>query len=254
MVQSDYIRLVPGAETAVLFIHGIVGSPAHFIQLIPLVQLVPKSFSVYNMLLDGHGGTAKDFGKSSMKKWELQVGEVFDMLAGTHSQIVVVGHSMGTLFAVDLAQKHPEAVKQLFLLAVPLRPKLGIDAIGGSLRLVWGKLREEIPSEMALAVACGAEPTRKVWHYLGWIPRFAELLDLCGKTAKGIDKVKVSCVAFQSGRDELVRRSSEQILARNSGITVVILQDSTHFYYTAEDRKLVCSSFREIMDGLKTQD
>lgn len=248
MHQNKYIRMVPGADTAVLFIHGIVGSPEHFIRLIPLIQLVPERYSVYNVLLDGHGGTVRDFGKSSMAKWKCQVEEVFERLSRDHRDILVVGHSMGSLFALNLALEHPERVKQLFLLAVPLCPKLGIRAVSNSLRLLCGKLREDVPSQQAMSLACGVEPTWKIWHYFGWIPRFAELLALCSRTSREIDKVGVPCVAFQSGKDELVRKCSGRVLERNRGICVYMLSESTHFYYAPEDGCFICESFRDIMD------
>lgn len=247
MYQSDYIRLVPGADTAVLFIHGIVGTPEHFIQLIPLTQLVPSCCSVYNMLLDGHGGTARDFSKTSMIKWKHQVWEVFDMLCRDHSHIVIVGHSMGSLFAVELAVEHPDRVEQLFLLAVPLRPKIGVRAIDSCFRLVMGTLREDVPAEKAMVVACGAEPTWKVWHYIAWIPRFAELLVLIRKTVRVMDELTVPCIAFQSAGDELVRRSAWDILGRNRGVVRCMLPRSSHFYYDPEDREWICESFRKIL-------
>lgn len=251
MKQSDHIRIVSGAETAVLFLHGIVGTPEHFNKLIPLTRLVPENCSVYNVLLEGHGGTAKDFGKASMKKWQCQIAEAFDILAREHGQIIVVGHSMGTLFALNMALAHPEKVNALFLLAVPLRPKLGIRAISGSLRLVLGKLREDVPHQRAMGLACGVAPTRKFWHYVGWIPRFAELLALCSNTCKVIDNVDVPCIAFQSGKDELVRKCSSRVLERNQGIDVHMLSESTHFYYAPGDSELICRSFRELLDGMK---
>ena len=36
MIHQEYVRKVPGADTAVLFIHGIVGTPNHFTDLISL--------------------------------------------------------------------------------------------------------------------------------------------------------------------------------------------------------------------------
>lgn len=57
MEHREYVRIVPGAKTAVLFMHGIVGTPNHFRDLLPLVDLVPDDWSVYNVLLPGHGGT-----------------------------------------------------------------------------------------------------------------------------------------------------------------------------------------------------
>ena len=73
MEHKEYVRIVPGADTAVLFIHGIVGTPNHFTDLISLVELVPEDWSVCNLLLDGHGGNADDFAATSMKKWKNQV-------------------------------------------------------------------------------------------------------------------------------------------------------------------------------------
>ena len=66
MDHRAYIRIVEDSDTAVLMIHGIAGSPAHFRDLIPVI---PADWSVYNILLDGHGGTVSDFSRTSMKKW-----------------------------------------------------------------------------------------------------------------------------------------------------------------------------------------
>jgi esterase/lipase len=107
MIHQEYVRKVPCADTAVLFIHGIVGTPNHFTDLISLVELVPESWSVHNVLLDGHGGNADDFADTSMEKWKNQVHAAFDSLARTHRRVVIVAHSMGTLFALQLALEFP---------------------------------------------------------------------------------------------------------------------------------------------------
>lgn len=67
MNHLEYINIIKDAIIAFVFIHGIVCSPNHFDDFIPLV---PKSYSVYNILLDGHGNSVGDFGKTNMKKWE----------------------------------------------------------------------------------------------------------------------------------------------------------------------------------------
>ena len=58
------------SDFAILMIHGIVGSPAHFKNLI---DVIPEDMTLRNILLDGHGKGVSDFGKSSMKKWKEQV-------------------------------------------------------------------------------------------------------------------------------------------------------------------------------------
>ena len=53
MNSQAYIREIPGAKTAVLMIHGIVGTPEHFAMLYPYV---PEDWSIYSIRLAGHGG------------------------------------------------------------------------------------------------------------------------------------------------------------------------------------------------------
>ena len=81
MDHSQYIRVVEGSAMAVLIIHGIAGTPAHFRDLIPVI---PENWSVYNILLDGHGKNVKDFGKSSMAKCIDQVNRVLQTLLELH--------------------------------------------------------------------------------------------------------------------------------------------------------------------------
>ncbi len=94
MEHKEYKRIIAGASSAVLFIHGIVGTPNHFDHFIPLV---PEDVSTHNMLLDGHGKGVTDFSHASMKKWESQVAEAVEKLAETHERIYIVAHSMGSL-------------------------------------------------------------------------------------------------------------------------------------------------------------
>ena len=55
MIRETEKRLLPGAACAVLFVHGILGSPAQFA---PFLPLVPQDWSFCNLLLQGHGGGA----------------------------------------------------------------------------------------------------------------------------------------------------------------------------------------------------
>ena len=55
MEHKEYKRIIPEARAAILFVHGIVGTPNHFAEF---VSRVPEKISVYNILLDGHGGGA----------------------------------------------------------------------------------------------------------------------------------------------------------------------------------------------------
>ena len=66
----EYKRIVEGSRVAILCIHGFMGSPNQYRDIVPYI---PENVSVYNMILDGHGGNVLDFGHASMKKWEENV-------------------------------------------------------------------------------------------------------------------------------------------------------------------------------------
>lgn len=163
MIRETEKRLLPGAACAVLFVHGILGSPAQFA---PFLPLVPQDWSFCNLLLQGHGGGARDFSAASMAVWREQTRQAFAELRAQHETVVIAAHSMGTLFAVQEAVRSP--VEGLFLLNVPLhvhvRPRALHNAwlnYGGTPRDPWGQ---------AAVAAYGVERDRNVLHYVGWPP------------------------------------------------------------------------------------
>lgn len=247
MLHQEYVRIVPGAKTAVLFMHGIVGTPNHFHDLLPLVDLVPENWSVYNLLLPGHGAAVKDFGRSSMKEWKAYAWNVFVQLADTHDRVFLVGHSMGTLFSIQMALERSEKVEQLFLIAVPFRVRARIFGVVNMLRLVFGLLDENDPVQTATRTVCGTKTTWKVWQYIPWIPRMAELIGQMHHTAKLVGELCVPCVAYQSRRDELVSNRSGKILEKSGRVEVHNLLESTHFYYSPEDINTVREKFLAII-------
>lgn len=243
MEHKEYVRLVSGADSAVLFLHGILGTPNHFVTQIPLVDLVPESMSVCNVLLPGHGGKVEEFSRSSMKEWKDYVWSVFAKLSHTHDRVILVGHSMGTLFAMQLALEHPQKVPFLFLIAAPMRPWLRLYGIVNCLRLVFGRVREDKPFEVATRNVCGVVTTRKLWKYIGWIPRFLELFIEIYRTEKVMGKLTVPCVAWQSEKDELVSNFSRRVLEKSGVVEVHNLLKSSHFYYYPEDAETVRTDF-----------
>ena len=52
-MHKEFVSFKPDIKKAVLFIHGILGTPRHFDDFIPLV---PAGYNIFNVLLDGHGG------------------------------------------------------------------------------------------------------------------------------------------------------------------------------------------------------
>ena len=243
MPHREYIRLVPGADTAVLFLHGIVGTPRHFDRRLPLTHLVPENWSVYSVLLPGHGGRVEDFSASTMQQWKDYVWKTFDSLAQTHRRIVVAGHSMGTLFAIQLAIEKGEQIPLLFLLAAPICPQVSFAAITHSLGLIFPHSHGDPQIRSAMSESGSVTLTKKVWKYLPWIPNLLALLSEARKTKKSLPRLHAKTIVFQSRRDELVACRSAKFLQNCPCVQLYELEHSTNFYYSPEDTQLVQQTF-----------
>ena len=246
MQYEPYVRMVEGADTAVLFIHGIVGTPAHFKDLLPVI---PENWSVYNILLDGHGGDVEDFAHTSMEKWKAQVKDALDLLLLNHDRVFIVAHSMGTLLAIEEAVKRPTEVCGMFLLAVPLVFRVRLRAALGSMQAALGVAKPgSVAEQMVNDSSVRLSP--QLHKYLKWLPRFAELTKEALRTHVLLPLVSVPCRAFQSGKDELVGKTSTEILQKQPGITTTVLPNSGHFSYSAEDLTLLQAQLKDMLDNL----
>ena len=247
MVHYETRKLVPGARYAVLFLHGIAGSPNQFRKLIELEKRVPENWSVFNVRYPGYGGTVTEFGKSNIQQWRSYARDAYLELAQSHEKVLIVGHSMGTLFAMEMALEFPETTVELFLLNVPLRPCPRLYFIPNCLRLAFNRIRDDHPREACFWIACGVIPTALVWQYISWIPRILELFGEIIRTEKVMGALAVPCIAWQSRNDDLVSNLTAPVLRRSGVMEVRELSDSTHFYYAPEDAKLIYQEFENII-------
>ena len=243
MPHREYVQLVPGADTAVLFLHGIVGTPRHFDKRLPLVHLVPENWSVYSVLLPGHGGSVEDFSASSMQQWKDYVWNTFDDLSKTHRRVILAGHSMGTLFALQLAIEKGEKIPFLFLLAAPICPQVSFVAVRHSTGLVFSRKPGRNEVQDAMLDAGSVTLTKKVWKYLPWILNLLALLSEARKTKKMLPQLRTKAIVFQSRKDELVARRSAKYLQKSPSVHLIELKQSTHFYYHDDDTLLVQQAF-----------
>ena len=241
MDAKEIIRMVDGSDTAVLMIHGIVGTPAHFNDLVPLI---PEDWSLCNLLLDGHGKGVREFGASSMKKWKAQVFSRLEELLANHRHVLIVAHSMGTLFAVRAAIDRPERIAGLFLLNVPMRVHLPPRTVLASLKNALGLVRPGDQTAMDMKRGCGVELTPCLWRYLPWALRFVELLREIAAVRGILPKLTVPALVFHSRRDELVSNRTLKDLRGHPCLTVSLLPRSGHFQYEARDLQMLQAELR----------
>ncbi len=101
---------------------------------------------------------------------------------------------------------------------------------------------------MAAKNCYGIERDRNPIHYIGWIPRFFELFAKTRYIRSLLSQLETPCVAYQSGKDELVSLSTVTYLKQNPNILTVILENSGHYYYDEKDLKLLLTNFKVFID------
>ena len=250
MEVKEYVRIVAGSDTAVLLIHGIVGTPAHFKEFLPLI---PEDGSVCNLLLDGHGAGVREFGATSMAKWKAQVSTRLEELLATHRRVLIVGHSMGTLFAIRAAVQYPDRIAELFLLNVPMRVHLPPRTVLAALKNVFGLVRPGDRTAMAMKHDCGVRLSPCLWQYLSWVPRFIELLREIRSVRKLLPRLQVPALAFHSGNDELVSDRTWKELQGYPGIVLVRLPRSGHFGYDEPELQLLQAELKKQITAIKAE-
>ncbi len=241
MDHHPYFRNRPDGDSAVLLIHGILSTPRHFDWLIPHI---PDQYAVSNILLAGHGGTVKDFSKATMAQWQAQVENALNTLEEKYSNVYVIGHSLGSLLALQAAKTH-KGICGLLLLNVPLIPRLKLSMVGRSFRFAFGKVRADDPVDIQCYNDLGVGLHPYLWKYLCWIPNFLSLLKLARKCRPLPAELAIPCYAYFAGEDELVHPNSCRYFQCNPEISLALFQHGTHFGYDTEEQA-------SILRGLNT--
>ena len=239
MPYKTYIRHASG-DTAILFIHGILGSPMHFERFIDAVS---ADYGIYNILLEGHGGSVRNFSKASMEKWKKQVDEAATVLLSRYDKIFIVGHSMGTFFAMDTAVKYSKRVKGILLLQSPLKIGVKPIAVKYSMQVLFGQIKEDDEFMKEYKNANSIDLNLRFWEYIGWIPRYLELFAESKRARQTITKIDVPCVVFQSAKDELVSMKSTGFVPNKPNIKLTVLKNSTHFIYEKSEYSEIIATF-----------
>lgn len=243
-VHKAYVREAPQSKTAVLFIHGIFGSPHHFADF---VKKVPEHISVYNILLDGHGGTVRAFSESSVSQWRNTVLSTLDRLSARYENIVVAAHSLGALLAMGAADRFADKIKLLFLIAVPLKIVVKPTAMLNSLKVARNRVGPGDKAALAARAATSIAPAEKLWEYAACTPRFLELFEEARRARRAVNALLPETVAFQSGKDELVSLKSCAYLQKNPRIQVRLLEKSMHYYYDEAEYNAMLEHFSECL-------
>jgi carboxylesterase len=110
---------LPGAEPAVLALHGFGATPEEVEMVVEVAQEL--GLRVLAPLLPGHGTTVQDLAQRRWQDWRQAANDALDQLLTGAGPAIVVGSSMGSLLALELAADRPGDVLGLGILASPIR-------------------------------------------------------------------------------------------------------------------------------------
>jgi len=227
----------PAGNSAVIFIHGLMRSPRQFDKLADVV--FRQGHTAESLLLPGHGGKAKDFGKGTFERWQAHVDAEIERLTQIYDGIRLVGHSIGGLLALNAAAKHVGHVRGVLTIATPFKLTL-LSPYSSKVRLRKLFLRKDDPIKNALIATNSVTKSPNIlWRAIG---PTVEVKKLMAAARESLHKIDVPVTAVYSSSDELTSLESLGILS--SGLSgapfeQVLLSDSLHSYFPEHEQAMI---------------
>lgn len=230
-------KLHENSDTIVIFVHGLMGSPLQFSDLVEKVY--EKGFSAVSLLLPGHGGSGFCFAKAKIKDWEEYLENQLRKYS-KYKNIYIVGHSIGGLLALNASLEFD--LKGIVLLATPLVLNLfNVALLPKRAKLFLGKVDEKIIKSYKQLNSIGKP------YYISmpfWIRVLLQPYILIKKTKKNLSKVLTPTLVIHSKSDETATLESSYLfneLLVNTKHEILILKDSWHAYYTDYEKEIIAT-------------
>lgn len=244
--SHEEYEFTSGSRTAVIFVHGILGSPSQFRFLAE--SLHQQGFDCRAILLPGHGGTASAFARASAKEWQACVNKAVGEAAEKYGQVFMVGHSMGSLLCLN---QSAGMVAGMILINTPLVFKISFKQLAMSWRILFSGPEKDDAFLSASREAYSIMGGRMI-DYPRWVRQFTNLIVLARRTKKMLGAVKGNVLLVQSGKDESVHAKSAALLKAglvNASMQTLELHESYHDYFTGADRQKLTDAVASFICG-----
>lgn len=243
--EFEYVK---NNEIAMVFIHGILGSPVQFKEM----ALYMHNFDIdcYCVLLPGHGHDTKKFRECTKEDWIQFINTKCSELRKRYKKLIIIGHSMGALLA--LKEANEELADLIILMNAPIIANFTLKQHQIGFKVLWGK--EEDDDEFVKAYRESFSVDKCKFHeYLLWLKPFLSLLTLMFYTRKILSQVKAPTLIIQSKRDETVHYKSAKIIYDNIKSIkkeIVMLEKSGHTYYEKSEQEIIWIKVKEFLKDL----
>ena len=189
-------------KTAIVYVHGHMGSVRQFAPLIDMISK-PERFEQVNISLPGHDGTINDFIKSNRYVWQEYVSQQVEQLTKTYDSLILVGHSMGGLLLIHAAIRNPEKIKAIVAIALPLYIHITDRSIATRLQCIGKAERKQDDCASAARKMNGVSGVTIANSYQ-LIPNTLGLLKIMAETRRTLCKLTIPLTIINSVNDEIV--------------------------------------------------
>jgi len=239
--HAPFFRKNPYNKGLVIFIHGFMGSSKQFNGLVDAAY--KQGYSIDTLLLPGHGGSVKKFSEGTYERWQQYVDSEVERFSQDYDRIILVGHSMGGLLAVNTSVKFPEKLSCLFIIACPfILTKFSFYSL--KVWVMQAFRRKSNPKKAAYINGTSVELTPDL--IIGTIKPYFEFNKLQHAARSSLPDVTVPITAVYSSGDELTSMKSLNVLKadlKKAPLNTVILSDSLHAYYTDKEQVFIEEQF-----------
>lgn len=242
VLHKAVLRECEGANTAILMIHGIFGSPNQFADMAQ--YFYEKGYTTETILLPGHGGTTQDFADSRAYSWRAYTKVAAQKLKQTHKNLVLMGHSMGGLLSIEAANELE--CNALVLIGTP-------TSINANLTSALTAHRSVVADNNILdddMVKLYSVDPPKVWDALSWSLPLIDLIEMCNDITTFLPDIDVPVFISQSNKDTTIGHDSLMTLASGLNKTIVevaVLEESNHSVFIPAERQVLISRIESFL-------
>lgn len=194
-----------GNKIGCLLIHGFTSTPAE-LRIIG-EALHQEGYSVHGILLPGHGTTPQDMLTVKFEDWIESAQQGVNELKKHCSKVIVIGHSMGGLLALQMGARNKLA--GIVTIAAAIKPFNRLTSLTWLLK--YFRKYTSLPQK-----EWPPEQQRYLLHYPHFpVAAAAELHRLAVHTRRILPQITTDTLVIQTKDDDTVRPESASIIYNN---------------------------------------
>ncbi len=229
-------------KTAIILIHGYMGRPGQFDGI--KKELGDFEGDIYSLTLPGHEKDASEFIKTDRMQWQQYAEDFIDKLRGEYERLILAGHSMGGLIAVQAAINKAEKISGVIAIGFPIKVTVSRAWVKNS--ILASRPSRENESELVKAARSmsGVKITRPA-DFVKTLPRSLQFLRLAGQSRRQLSKLSVPLTVINFKNDEIVSKKAKSFVEKTlPSAKILMLQGSYHFLFTKDEISLMANEIK----------